>query len=153
TGSDKRRVLAEFPVDSGVAFTYDLNMFKSEPVTRKGAQTREAILDAALDLFHRRGFTETTMRDIGRAAGVALGAAYYYFPSKDAIVHAFFERVQEVHLIRVREAIGGNRLDLRERLRLAVHTKLDIVAPQRRLLGTLLRFAGDPDHPLSPFGS
>src|SRR5262245_41668818 len=128
-------------------------MFKSEPVTRKGTQTRETILDTALDLFHRQGFTDTTMRDVARVAGVPLGAAYYYFPSKDAIVHAFFERVQEDHRARVREAIGAKRLDLRERLRLAFHAKLDVVGPQRRLLGALLRFAGDPEHPLSVFGS
>jgi AcrR family transcriptional regulator len=32
------------------------------------------------------------MRDIAREAGMALGAAYYYFESKDAIVMAFYER-------------------------------------------------------------
>jgi len=35
------------------------------------------------------------MRDVANQAGVALGAAYYYFDSKDAIVMGFYERAQE----------------------------------------------------------
>ena len=32
------------------------------------------------------------MRDIAKEAGVAIGAAYYYYPSKDAIVMDFYRR-------------------------------------------------------------
>ena len=35
------------------------------------------------------------MREIAAAAGVAVGAAYYYFDSKDALVMAFYEQAQE----------------------------------------------------------
>ncbi len=52
----------------------------------KSEETRERILNAALKLFRDRGFEAATMRDIAEEAGVATGAAYYYFPSKDAIV-------------------------------------------------------------------
>ncbi|PYT48006.1 MAG: TetR family transcriptional regulator, partial [Acidobacteria bacterium] len=47
-----------------------------------GEKTRELILQTALRLFRGCGFEITTMRDIARAAEVATGAAYYYFPSK-----------------------------------------------------------------------
>ena len=39
--------------------------------------------EAALDLFQERGFAEATMREIARKAGVATGAAYYYFPRRN----------------------------------------------------------------------
>src|SRR5229473_8556171 len=47
--------------------------------------TEALILQTALELFRERGFEVTTMRDIGQAAKVATGAAYYYFTSKEAI--------------------------------------------------------------------
>ena len=34
------------------------------------------------------------MRDIAKAAGLSLGAAYYYFPSKEALVFAYYEQNQ-----------------------------------------------------------
>ena len=55
----------------------------------KSEETRARILDAAMDLFRRQGFDETTMREIAAEGGVATGAAYYYFDSKDAIALAF----------------------------------------------------------------
>src|SRR5262249_37048447 len=55
---------------------------RGESVT-KGERTREVMLEAALKLFRRRGFDETTMRDIAEATNMSLGASYYYFESKE----------------------------------------------------------------------
>jgi AcrR family transcriptional regulator len=113
--------------------------------------TRRQILDTALTLFRERGFEETTIRDIAGRAGLSLGAAYYYFKSKEAIVGAYYDYVQAEHLTRSGAAFaqGG---DLRERLRAAFHTKIDIMQQDRRLLRALFRYGGDPDHALSWFG-
>jgi AcrR family transcriptional regulator len=92
------------------------------------------------------------MRDIAAHAKTALGAAYYYFPSKEAIVQAYYQSVQEEHSRRVREALAEKTLPLKERLRIATHTKLDIIAGDRKLLGTIFRYAGEPEHPLSCLG-
>lgn len=118
--------------------------------TSKGEQTRERILDAALDLFRTRGYAETTMRQIAEAAGVAVGNAYYYYASKDALILAFYERNHADHL-----ALLGDRLDttkdFAERLRLLVRTKIDSALPYRRLSTKLFTSAADPESPLSPF--
>ena len=58
----------------------------------KSEETRARILNSALTSFRKRGFEAATMRDFGQDAGVALGAAYYYFTSKDAIVMDFYRR-------------------------------------------------------------
>lgn len=49
-------------------------------------QRRQEILDAAVRLFHDKGFDETTVHDIARAAGVASGTVYLYFSSKEEIL-------------------------------------------------------------------
>ena len=61
----------------------------SRQPTAKSEATRARILEAALRTFRKRGFHAATMREIASEAGVALGAAYYYFDSKNARVMAF----------------------------------------------------------------
>jgi len=114
-------------------------------------QTRSHILKTALALFRSDGFDATTMRHIAAEAGVALGAAYYYFPSKEAIVADYYGYVQNEHVKRSRVGFATAR-NLSGRLKAAFHTKLDILKDDRRLLSALFRYGGDPEHPLSWFG-
>jgi AcrR family transcriptional regulator len=51
----------------------------------KGAQTRRAILDAAIVRFGRDGFRSTSVADIARDASVGGTVAYAYFPNKEAL--------------------------------------------------------------------
>ncbi len=55
------------------------------------ATTRGAILTAADRLFAEAGFAATSVDDIAKAAGVAKGAVYHHFPSKEAVFEAVFE--------------------------------------------------------------
>jgi AcrR family transcriptional regulator len=57
------------------------------------AQTRAAILKAAQDLFGAQGFAATSMDQIAQAGGVAKGAVYHHFPSKELVFEAVFEQV------------------------------------------------------------
>jgi AcrR family transcriptional regulator len=124
---------------------------RAVPQRAASEETRRRILDTALALFRERGFEETTIRDIAGSAGLSLGAAYYYFKSKEAIVGAYYDYVQEEHLLRSREAFSHGE-GLRDRLRAALHAKIDIMQEDRRLLRALFRYGGDPEHPLSWFG-
>ncbi len=90
------------------------------------------------------------MRDIAERAGVATGAAYYYFPSKDALVMDFYRRSCEAMQPMIAEALNG-AAGLEERLRELVRVKLAYFAPNRGVLRALLRNGADPKHPLSPF--
>jgi AcrR family transcriptional regulator len=54
----------------------------------KGERTRQAIVDAAYFLFLEQGYTATSMRQIAKRAGIALGGIYNHFASKDEIFQA-----------------------------------------------------------------
>lgn len=118
----------------------------------KSEATKQKILEAALKLFRKRGFERTTMRDVAKAAGVALGAAYYYFPSKDALVLAYYESTQNAHTMVAREAMQ-HAPALESRLRIVLHTKIDTIERDRKLLSALFRSVGDPSSELSVFGA
>ena len=116
---------------------------------KKSEETRARILEAALAVFQERGFENATMREIAAKAEVAVGAAYYYFASKDAIVMAFYERAQSEMGPAAEAKLAGCKT-LEERLRCVIQEKFDYFGPNRRLLGALSAHS-DPQHPLSPF--
>jgi AcrR family transcriptional regulator len=116
----------------------------------KAEATSSRILDAALALFREQGFETATMRGIAERAGVATGAAYYYYASKDAIVMDFYQRACD----EMQETLGA-RLEsvknLEDGLGELIRVKLSHFEPHREVLRALLRNGADPKHPLSPF--
>jgi AcrR family transcriptional regulator len=51
----------------------------------------QRILDAALDVFLEKGFTEARLEDVAARAGVAKGTIYLYVPSKQALFEALMQ--------------------------------------------------------------
>lgn len=90
------------------------------------------------------------MREIAEKAGVATGAAYYYYPSKDAIVMDFYQRSCTEMQPKIASALE-HAAGLEARLRELIGVKLAHFAPNRSILRALLRNGADPKHPLSPF--
>ena len=67
-------------------------------LTAQGLERKQQLLDCAAVLFAERGYAETRVIDIVRAAGVAKGLFYWYFENKEALF---------------KELAGSIRLDLR----------------------------------------
>jgi TetR/AcrR family transcriptional regulator len=59
----------------------------------RDAGTAEAILDAAEPLFGSQGFAATTIKQIGKAAGLNPALIYYYFGSKEELYRALLNRL------------------------------------------------------------
>ncbi len=59
-------------------------------------ETRDAILNAAEDLFSKHGFYGVTIREVAREAGVDTALVHYYFGAKKALFDAVFIRRAEV---------------------------------------------------------
>jgi AcrR family transcriptional regulator len=119
-------------------------------VRPKAEETGLKILDSALAHFRKEGFDTATMRDIAQTAGVATGAAYYYYPSKEAIVMDFYQRSCAEMQPKI-EAALEQATGLETRLLELIRVKLAHFAPNRGVLRALLRNGADPKHPLSPF--
>jgi len=122
---------------------------RNTTVEPKGDAKRALIMAAALDLFRDQGFEKTTMREIASAAGVATGAAYYYFDSKEAIVLAFYSQSQEEMAPLLEDALTKSK-DLRARLIGLIQVKLNYFGKSRRLMSALTGKV-NPSDPLSPF--
>src|SRR5712691_11069271 len=58
---------------------------------RRSAELRERLFRAALVLFGKKGYAETTVEDITEAADVGKGTFFNYFPTKEHILMAFGE--------------------------------------------------------------
>src|SRR3954468_10872184 len=59
---------------------------------RRRELTRTALLDAALQVFARRGFAGASLDEIAETAGFTRGAIYKNFPNKEELLFAVFER-------------------------------------------------------------
>lgn len=85
----------------------------ARPVGADGRQTRQAILDAALDLFAEKGYFGTSLREIAAVVGVRESALYNYFRSKDALFIALLARDRETVREQLTEFLAQPRGDVR----------------------------------------
>ena len=93
---------------------------------------RDAILRAATQVFARRGFFQSQVADIARAAGVAAGTVYLYFRSKDDLLVSIFERTMKETLAEGHGTMA-TVTDPRERLRLLARRHLERMGDDRDL--------------------
>ena len=54
-------------------------------------ETKTKILNSALELFARKGYSNTSISDIAKSAGISKGLAYNYFESKQNIIESVIE--------------------------------------------------------------
>ena len=77
-------------------------------------ETRQAILDAAEQVFYERGVSQTTLADIAAAAGVTRGAIYWHFANKRDVYEALIRRLVDPIEARLTETLArddGNPID------------------------------------------
>lgn len=108
-----------------------------KPRTRRGQETRAALLRAAEEVIGAKGYAAAAITDITRAAGIAQGTFYIYFDGKE---HVFRELVLEMgRLTRktLSEAVAGapDRLTAE---RLGLRAFLEIAATRPTLYNVVL---------------
>jgi AcrR family transcriptional regulator len=122
----------------------------TDSATAKGEQTRELILSTALRLFRQQGYGKTTMRAIATEAGVSVGNAYYYYSSKEHLMQAYYDYLQEQHREAAVEILAGEK-SFTKRLSGVLISWLEVSAPYHEFAGTFFKTAAEPKSPLSPF--
>jgi AcrR family transcriptional regulator len=95
------------------------------PVRADGRQTRQAILDAALDLFAEKGYFGTSLRDIATVVGVRESALYNYFTSKEALFIALLTTAHESKAEQLAALTAEPMTDARRVLERLTHAILD----------------------------
>ena len=115
----------------------------ARPRNADGQRTRQAILDAALDLFAEKGFFGTSLRDVAATVGVRESAIYNYFPGKDALFDAILSAHQDTRLEQLAPLADGPIDDGRAvLLRLATATLGGYVEPREQKLFRILMSDG-----------
>ncbi|HSN57694.1 MAG TPA: TetR/AcrR family transcriptional regulator [Candidatus Sulfomarinibacteraceae bacterium] len=81
-------------------------------------EKRPLILEAATRIFCERGFAAVRVADIAEAAGIGKGTVYEYFSSKDELLFAVFEWINEDISRRIQDLLdrGGTTLERLQRL-------------------------------------
>ncbi len=103
--------------------------------TPKG--TRDRILDAALDIFSRKGYHSTRLDEIVEEAHVSKGSIYFHFPNKEKLFLALVDQFADLLERRVTEAIQNEAQGM-DRVRVALVTVLETFGRYRRPAKILL---------------
>ncbi|MHA7651492.1 TetR/AcrR family transcriptional regulator [Mycobacterium sp. ML4] len=74
------------------------------PVGADSEQTRRRIVSAAMQCVAQVGYSQTTIREIARAADMTSGSLYHYFPNKSELLEAASEEIENIVLPRLRAA-------------------------------------------------
>lgn len=87
--------------------------------------SRQQILDVAAKLFRARGYTETSLRDIGKLAGMKAGSIYHHFASKEElateVLRIGVRKVHDAVVAAVMELGGGANAKARLQAAMAAH--------------------------------
>ncbi len=113
-------------------------MPKGIPLTEEEqANRRHEIFHKVVHVFAKKGFHETSMREIAASAGLGKSTLYDYFKTKDEILLYFFED-QVNELTEAAQRIALQNIAADERLRQVMKTHLEFLQANKSLFMKLL---------------
>ena len=83
-------------------------------VVKKPLERRSEIIDAAHELFQKKGYDKVTMQDVMNRLDIAKGTIYHYFRSKEQLLEAVIDKISEKMMSQMQAAMDqtkGNALD------------------------------------------
>ena len=86
---------------------------------------------AAAKVFATRGYDQTTMQDLARSMGLATGAVYHYFGSKEQLLISICDQLIEPLLSRAREVVADETAEPVSRLRALIRLWVNSVVEHR----------------------
>ena len=110
---------------------------------RRGARSREAVLDAAERLIAEHGYEAATVSALVEESGVPASSVYHYFGSKEGVLLAVMERGAKRYLAEV-PAFGRRIGSRQEHLRVLVETAGSLLDRHPDFLRILVVMAAQP---------
>src|SRR6266852_5531760 len=107
------------------------------PAVRRDRDTERRILDAAHEVFVRRGTAGARMQEIAAEAGVNQALLHYYFRNKEQLSRAAFERAARGFIPAVVQAVASDG-DLEHKVRRVVDLELDALSRAPYLPGYII---------------
>ncbi|MEO7123031.1 MAG: TetR/AcrR family transcriptional regulator [Lacisediminihabitans sp.] len=112
---------------------------------RKGVETRERAIQAAIRLFSDAGYLATSMREIAASAGITHTGLQHYFPGKPALLTAVLEHRDHIDTEALRDELAAGMDYLTALVHMTQRNALR--RPIVELFATLAAEATSPDHP------
>jgi AcrR family transcriptional regulator len=116
--------------------------------TRRGAETRARLVQAAKEIFERDGFLEARITDIAQRAGVSHGSYYHYFDSKEQLFREVAELLEERLTAPAEDPrVANSPADTaRERIGKANRRYLERYHDEARIMGVIEQVSRYDDH-------
>jgi len=113
---------------------------RKEPPTLKGRNTKAQILEAGRSVLEERGYYKTTVGEIARRSGIALGNFYRYFDNKDVLCLQLLEML----VAEIENSTSGAWVkdDTMESLHRSSLRYLTAYYKNRKLIAAMLQMAG-----------
>ncbi len=103
--------------------------------------SRTQLLDAAEDVFGRKGFHETTLKEVAELAEFSVGSVYSFFQSKDDLFRQIFVRRGEEFMPGLRRLLDGPDADPLSQLHLLVDFEIGFFRQHPRFGRLFLRYS------------
>ena len=91
---------------------------------------RELLIRKATELFYREGFARSSIRDIGRTAGISSATLYHYFKTKDDLLYEIIKSIGD-HLLIILNQTKQEFDDPEERLRQMIFRQICLLKEKR----------------------
>lgn len=120
----------------------------SGPRSRKGAQTRARLVDAAKQIFEENGFLEARISDIVDRAGVSHSSFYHYFESKEEVLREVAAAVDERLSAPLSVVIlaPSSAATPHDRIREAIRRHLESYREEARIMGVIEQVSRYDEH-------
>jgi AcrR family transcriptional regulator len=109
--------------------------------------TRQRIVDAALEVFARKGYHEATMDEIATVSQISKGGLYFHFPSKQDLFLALADAAANMLIGKMEQAMQTREARRRQKMRLAIETAFQLLQrhrPMARLVFLKMGSLGPP---------
>ena len=103
------------------------------------AANRQAILEAAVTQIAEKGFKAATMSRIAREAGVGEATIYNYFPTKEAVLYAYYQDHMHRCIAELKAVSDFHTFTLQEQLQTLFDTSLDLYLSDREFVNRTFR--------------